>query len=139
MAAVSYTHLDVYKRQLVALECESTDPNAPEYAPILELMDAVDKYIPTPERKADLPFLMPVEDVFTITAVSYTHLPSRARLTRCWASRKMSSSASSSPPERGCPCISTLKSRCWGRKSPRQTNNLRNNLLTMRRLLEYNK
>ena len=52
---------------LVALECESTDPNAPEYAPILELMDAVDKYIPTPERKADLPFLMPVEDVFTIT------------------------------------------------------------------------
>jgi elongation factor Tu len=52
---------------LVALECTSNDPSAPEYAPILELMDAVDSYIPTPERKADLPFLMPVEDVFTIT------------------------------------------------------------------------
>ncbi len=52
---------------LVALECDSTDPNAPEYAPILELMNAVDSYIPTPERKSDLPFLMPVEDVFTIT------------------------------------------------------------------------
>ena len=52
---------------LAALECTSTDPSAPEYAPILELMKAVDEYIPTPERKADLPFLMPVEDVFTIT------------------------------------------------------------------------
>ncbi len=52
---------------LVALECESTDINAPEYAPILELMEAVDSYIPTPERKSDLPFLMPVEDVFSIT------------------------------------------------------------------------
>jgi elongation factor Tu len=52
---------------LVALECASNDVNAPEYACILELMDAVDSYIPTPERKADLPFLMPVEDVFTIT------------------------------------------------------------------------
>ncbi len=52
---------------LKALESTSTDPNAPEYASILELMDAVDDYIPTPERKADLPFLMPVEDVFTIT------------------------------------------------------------------------
>ena len=52
---------------LKALESASTDINAPEYAPILELMDAVDAYIPTPERKADLPFLMPVEDVFTIT------------------------------------------------------------------------
>ena len=52
---------------LKALESTSTDINAPEYAPILELMDAVDAYIPTPERKADLPFLMPVEDVFTIT------------------------------------------------------------------------
>ena len=52
---------------LQALESESKDPSAPEYAPILELMDAVDEYIPTPERKADLPFLMPVEDVFTIT------------------------------------------------------------------------
>ena len=44
-----------------------TDPEAPEYACIKALMDAVDSYIPTPERKADLPFLMPVEDVFTIT------------------------------------------------------------------------
>jgi elongation factor Tu len=52
---------------LNALASESTDPNAPEYACIKELMDAVDSYIPTPERKADLPFLMPVEDVFTIT------------------------------------------------------------------------
>ena len=51
----------------VALESTSTDPNAPEYACIHELMDAVDDYIPTPDRKADLPFLMPVEDVFTIT------------------------------------------------------------------------
>ena len=46
----------------------SQDYNAPEYACIRELMAAVDEYIPTPERKADLPFLMPVEDVFTITA-----------------------------------------------------------------------
>ena len=52
---------------LKALECTSTDINAPEYAPIVELMNAVDDYIPTPDRKADLPFLMPVEDVFTIT------------------------------------------------------------------------
>ena len=52
---------------LKALESSSTDRNAPEYKSILELMDAVDEYIPTPERKADLPFLMPVEDVFTIT------------------------------------------------------------------------
>ncbi|MGI6261348.1 MAG: elongation factor Tu [Acutalibacteraceae bacterium] len=52
---------------LQALESTSTDINAPEYKPILELMDAVDSYIPTPEHKADLPFLMPVEDVFTIT------------------------------------------------------------------------
>ena len=52
---------------LKALESSSTDPNAPEYACIHELMDAVDDYIPTPDRKADLPFLMPVEDVFTIT------------------------------------------------------------------------
>ncbi|MEG6572523.1 elongation factor Tu [[Clostridium] cellulosi] len=52
---------------LQALECTSTDINAPEYKSILELMDAVDKYIPTPERKDDQPFLMPVEDVFTIT------------------------------------------------------------------------
>ena len=51
---------------LKALEAPD-DLNDPAYAPILELMDAVDTYIPTPERKADLPFLMPVEDVFTIT------------------------------------------------------------------------
>ena len=50
-----------------ALESSSTDPDAPEYASILELMDAVDEYIPTPERKSDLDFLMPVEDVFSIT------------------------------------------------------------------------
>ena len=52
---------------LAVLESTSKDINAPEYAPILELMDAVDNYIPTPERPTDLPFLMPVEDVFTIT------------------------------------------------------------------------
>ncbi len=49
-----------------ALESDSTDPNAPEYASIRELMDAVDDYIPTPERAIDQPFLMPVEDVFGI-------------------------------------------------------------------------
>ena len=52
---------------LNALISESTDVNAPEYACIKELMDAVDSYIPTPDRKADQPFLMPVEDVFTIS------------------------------------------------------------------------
>ncbi len=52
---------------LVALECASNDPAAPEYAPILKLMDEVDAYIPSPERSTDLPFLMPVEDVFSIT------------------------------------------------------------------------
>jgi elongation factor Tu len=51
----------------VALDCASQDVNAPEYACILELMNAVDDYIPTPDRKADLPFLMPVEDTMTIT------------------------------------------------------------------------
>ncbi|MBO6232397.1 MAG: elongation factor Tu [Ruminiclostridium sp.] len=51
----------------VALDCASQDINAPEYKCILELMDAVDSYIPTPDRKADLPFLMPVEDTMTIT------------------------------------------------------------------------
>ncbi len=50
-----------------ALESTSTDLNDPVYASILELMDAVDSYIPTPDRKADQPFLMPVEDVFSIT------------------------------------------------------------------------
>ncbi|MDR3310470.1 MAG: elongation factor Tu [Oscillospiraceae bacterium] len=52
---------------LQALESASTDVNAPEYVCIKELMDAVDTYIPTPERKSDMAFLMPVEDVFTIT------------------------------------------------------------------------
>ena len=52
---------------LQALESKSTDINAPEYKSIIELMDVVDTYIPTPDRKSDLPFLMPVEDVFTIT------------------------------------------------------------------------
>ena len=51
---------------LAALECQSTDPQAPEYACIWELMHAVDSYIPQPERNVDLPFLMPIEDVFSI-------------------------------------------------------------------------
>ena len=50
-----------------ALDSASTDPADPVYAPIKELMDAVDSYIPTPDRKADLPFLMPIEDVMTIS------------------------------------------------------------------------
>ncbi|MBQ7948617.1 MAG: elongation factor Tu, partial [Clostridia bacterium] len=50
-----------------ALESASTDINSPEYAPILELMSEVDSFIPTPERQADLDFLMPVEDVFSIS------------------------------------------------------------------------
>ena len=52
---------------LKALEYDGNDINAPEIACIWELMDAVDNYIPTPDRKSDLPFIMPVEDVFTIT------------------------------------------------------------------------
>jgi elongation factor Tu len=52
---------------LNALVSESTDPNAPEYACIKQLMEAVDTWIPTPDRKEDMPFLMPVEDVFTIS------------------------------------------------------------------------
>jgi len=52
---------------LQALTCESNDPSDPAYASIKALMDAVDESIPTPERKADLPFIMPVEDVFSIT------------------------------------------------------------------------
>ncbi len=52
---------------LIALTCDSNDPNHPDYACIKELMDAVDSWIPTPERKSDLPFLMPIEDVFTIS------------------------------------------------------------------------
>ena len=51
---------------LAAMQSESDDPDAPEYQPIWELMRAVDDYIPTPERDEDLPFLMPVEDVFSI-------------------------------------------------------------------------
>ncbi len=51
----------------VALESPSKDPNDPVYAPIKELMDAVDEYIPTPARNDDMPFLMPVEDVFSIS------------------------------------------------------------------------
>jgi len=51
---------------LKALESTSEDPNAPEYAPILELVKAVDEYVPLPERDVDKPFLMPIEDVFTI-------------------------------------------------------------------------
>ena len=52
---------------LKALESTSKDPDAPEYKCIWELMDAVDKFIPTPERKSNLPFLMPIEDVMTIS------------------------------------------------------------------------
>ncbi len=52
---------------LKVLESTSTDPNAPEYAPIKELLDAVDSFIPDPARETDKPFLMPIEDVFTIT------------------------------------------------------------------------
>jgi elongation factor Tu len=51
---------------LKALESSSDDPDAPEYKPIWELMEALDTYIPMPARPADLPFLMPVEDVFGI-------------------------------------------------------------------------
>ncbi len=52
---------------LQALECAGSDNSAPEYESIMKLMEAVDSYIPEPERKTDLPFLMPVEDVFSIT------------------------------------------------------------------------
>ena len=52
---------------LKALECTSNDPSDPAYAPIKELMDAVDEYIPTPDRLADKDFLMPIEDVMTIS------------------------------------------------------------------------
>ncbi len=59
--------LDFYGFPGDEMVSESTDPNAPEYACIKELMDAVDTWIPTPDRKEDMPFLMPVEDVFTIS------------------------------------------------------------------------
>jgi translation elongation factor 1A (EF-1A/EF-Tu) len=52
---------------LKALECDSKDPNHPDYKCILDLMNTVDEYIPTPQRDVDKPFLMPVEDVFSIT------------------------------------------------------------------------
>ncbi len=52
---------------LLALESDSEDMDDPVYAPIIELMEAVDEFIPTPARPTDLPFAMPVEDVFTIT------------------------------------------------------------------------
>ena len=52
---------------LKALESDSKDPDAPEYACIKELMDAVDTYIPNPDREEDKPFLMPIEDVMTIS------------------------------------------------------------------------
>ncbi len=51
---------------LKAMECTSNDPNHPDYAPIIELMNQVDEYIPTPVRAVDKPFMMPVEDVFSI-------------------------------------------------------------------------
>jgi elongation factor Tu len=51
---------------LKALECTSDDPNHPDYAPILKLMEVVDEYIPQPQRDVDKPFLMPIEDVFSI-------------------------------------------------------------------------
>jgi elongation factor Tu len=57
----------IHGSALKALTSESTDPNDPDYASIIELMNAVDTYIPTPARKDDMPFLMSVEDVMTIT------------------------------------------------------------------------
>ena len=85
---------------LKALESTSTDPNAPEYECINELMNAVDEYIPTPDRLADKDFLMPVEDVMTIsgrgtvaTAVSSAAPP---RLAIRW--RSLASVPSASPP-----------------------------------------
>jgi elongation factor Tu len=51
---------------LAALESDSTDPDAPEYAPIRELLRIIDEYIPEPERETDKPFMMPIEDVFSI-------------------------------------------------------------------------
>jgi len=56
----------IHGSALQALQSESTDPNAPEYACITELMNAVDNYIPMPERDVDKPFMMPIEDVFSI-------------------------------------------------------------------------
>jgi elongation factor Tu len=56
----------IHGSALKALESTSTDISAPEYAPIMELMEAVDNHIPNPEREVDKPFLMPIEDVFSI-------------------------------------------------------------------------
>ena len=56
----------IHGSALAALESDSTDTEAPEYGPINELMDAIDEYIPQPERETDKPFMMPVEDVFSI-------------------------------------------------------------------------
>jgi len=69
---------------LIANESPSTDPNAPEYAPILKLMDTVDEWIPTPVRETDKPFLMPVEDVFSIKGrgTVVTGRAERGRLTK---------------------------------------------------------
>ena len=69
---------------LIANESASTDPNAPEYAPILKLMDTVDEWIPTPVRETDKPFLMPVEDVFSIKGrgTVVTGRAERGRLTK---------------------------------------------------------
>jgi elongation factor Tu len=69
---------------LKALESTSKDPNAPEYAPILELMRVVDEYIPTPVRAVDKPFMMPIEDVFSIKGrgTVVTGRVERGKLTR---------------------------------------------------------
>ncbi len=69
---------------LLANESPSTDPNAPEYACILKLMDTVDEWIPTPVRQTDKPFLMPVEDVFSIKGrgTVVTGRAERGRLTK---------------------------------------------------------
>ena len=76
---------------LGVLTSDSTDPNAPEYACIHELMEAVDTYIPTPDRAADKPFIMPVEDVFSITGrgtvASVVSRRLRLSAVRFWLSR----------------------------------------------------
>ena len=69
---------------LAATESDSMDPNAPEYAPILQLMQVVDEWIPTPTRDVDRPFLMPIEDVFSIKGrgTVVTGRVDRGRLTK---------------------------------------------------------
>lgn len=69
---------------LAAVESNSTDPTAPEYAPILQLMETVDEWIPTPTREVDRPFLMPIEDVFSIKGrgTVVTGRVERGRLTK---------------------------------------------------------